>query len=136
MKVPYNWALILGSTRAPKKGSDEVEYSLRAGQSFCFEGKMNYKAWLPNFMLLYANFIDYTSIGGVQAPVMKMIPLFHDDLEDTDYRGYEPKNTEYHKISYSQLESLRFELRSIDGRLIKFDSPRSKIILSLKFLRQ
>ena len=56
--VPYSWAVIIGSTRSPLKGTNDVQYNLRAEEPFCFEGKMSYKALLPNFMLLYADFIE------------------------------------------------------------------------------
>lgn len=134
--IPYSWAVIIGSTRAPLKGTNEVQYNLRAEEPFRFEGRMSYKAWLPNFMLLYADFIEYTAIGHVQAPIMKMIPLFHDDDDTRDYRGYEPKNDEFHKITFSQLQRLRFELRSINGDFIHFEDNDSKIVMSLKFIME
>ena len=134
--IPYSWAVIIGSTRAPLKGTNDVQYNLRAEEPFRFEGRMSYKAWLPNFMLLYADFIEYTAIGHVQAPIMKMIPLFHDDDDTRDYRGYEPKNDEFHKITFSQLQRLRFELRTINGDFIHFEDNDSKIVMSLKFIME
>ena len=132
LHFPAAWAGILGSTKAPGKGN-RVHYTVQPGWEFEFEQSVNHNIWIPTYMLLYANFIDYTNIGSdVSVPVLKTIPLTHSESA-AYYRHYEPPNPEFHRVRYSQLSNLEFWLSQSDGRPVQFVNPDHRVVLSLKF---
>lgn len=132
MRIPYAWAILVGSTKSPDQFGF-VEYQLKKGDTHEFESNINYKAWVPNYMLLYANFIEYSPFGSSVVPVLRVIPLEQQNKSNYSYRFYEPKKDEYHPVTFSQVQNVQFQLRTIDGRLIEFQREDVKVILSLKF---
>lgn len=132
--IPHAWGALLGSTRRPQDDG-RIYYQLTGKEDFSFEVPIDYKIWVPHFMLLYANFIDYTTIGSVQAPILRSIPLSRESNSQNEYRIYEPPSDELHSVSYSQLRDLQFQLRTISGMPIEFKHSNQKVIISLKFMK-
>ena len=68
----------------------KVSFQVEPGITRKLPQPMHFNIWVPNFMLVYANFIEYSSIGHIAAPVLKVIPL---ELVTSEklYRFYESK---------------------------------------------
>jgi len=131
--LPYVWAAMMGSTKAPNEYG-QVHYKFDENEVVTFDQPLNYNMWVPTYMMLYTNCIDYSNMGSMfQVPILKAIPL---ELADSDsyYRFYEPPTEEWHHVTYSQLTSLKFWLTQSDGQPIRFVNEHQRIILSLKFI--
>ena len=89
--------------------------------------------WCPNTIALYTNFIDYSNMGGVETPVLKLIPVTNEPSKFTIINTFEPRNDEFHRVSYSQLSDLKFHMRTLDGQLVRFKDPNHNLIITLKF---
>ena len=133
--IPVIWAHILGCAGTPDE-EGYVTFETRSLESMEFEYPMNCNAWLPNSMLIYSNFVEYSPVGSVLAPVLKVVPLKEIPAHRHYYR-YEPANDEKHPVIFSQLDNLRFQVRRVDGRKIEFDKNTfPNIIISMKFSQQ
>ena len=131
MAIPLGWAMVLGSTRAPMEDGNVI-YVFESGKLHEFERKINYKAWLPQYMLLYTNFIEYSPFGSYFVPILRTIPL-KPSTDRNNYYFYETKMDEFHPVTFSQIQDVQFRLHTIDGRKIEFTYPDARVILSLKF---
>ena len=132
VRFPYGWAVLMGSTKIPDKNG-YVSYELEPNNIFEFEKAADYKAWIPQYMLLYTNFIDYSPFGSQFVPILRAIPLTNKSTTRGKYYFYEPKMDEYHNVTFSQIQDVNFKLCSINGRLIDFSYRDARIILTLKF---
>ena len=133
--IPIIWAHILGCAGTPDENG-YVTFETNSMQSMEFAYPMNCNAWIPNSMLIYSNFVEYSPVGSVLAPVLKVVPLEEIPAHRQYYR-YEPANDEQHPIIFSQLDNLRFQVRRVDGRKIEFDENTfPNIIISMKFSQQ
>lgn len=132
--IPYRLAIMLGSTRTPDENGNIV-YELSTGQLFSFEEPMKFNIWIPTFLLLYCNFIEYSHIGNALAPVLKTIPI-HLNKDEKEFKTYESVSQELHRVSFSQLSNLKFKLKTVDGRDAPFNSGNATVVLTLKFVKQ
>ena len=133
MSIPFGWAMVLGSGRAPGEDGNVI-YTFESGKLHEFEKPINYKAWLPHYMLLYANFIEYSPFGSYFVPILRAIPI-HFGSDKKTYYFYETTKDEFHPVTFSQIQDVQFRLHTIDGRSIEFTYPDARVILSLKFRR-
>ena len=131
MAIPLGWAMVLGSSRAPMEDGNVV-YTFESGKLHEFEKKINYRAWLPQYMLLYTNFIEYSSFGSYFVPLLRTIPLQPSTTRNT-YYFYETKMDKFHPVTFSQIQDVQFRLHTIDGHKIEFSYADGRVILSLKF---
>ena len=133
--IPLSWAHILGCPGTPNEDG-YVVFPTSEQESMEFAFPMNCNAWIPNTMLIYSNFVEYSPVGSVLAPVLKVMPL-ESIPEARQYYRYQPTNEEQHPIIFSQLDNLRFQVRRIDGRKIDFKlGSLPNMIISLGFSRQ
>ena len=133
--IPYAWAVILGSTQTPDQ-EGYVRVKMKKNEIFQFEHKMDFKAWLPHYVLLYTDFIDYSPFGSFFVPILKTIPLEVSETGKYYRQFFEPKTDEYHPVTFSQLQNVKFYLRTIDGRPVEFYYPTARVVLSLKFRKR
>ena len=131
--IPVAWATMLGCGKAPEYNASEVLIELEKGEEYSFDQPLNFNIWTPNFMIVYANFIEYSSIGHVSAPVLKVVPL-ELSVDSEFYRLYESRSEELHRVTHSQLNNVRFQLRKIDGTPLEFLNKLQNVILTLKFI--
>ena len=134
LKLPYTWAIMLGCTKLPDKDG-QVTILVTPNKDVKFAQPMNYNAWVPNVMLLYVNCIEYSCIGHISAPILRAIPTPQISNE-TIYHTYEPQMLEAHKVTYSQLSNLQFQLCKIDGLPVLFTDERQNVIISLRFIQE
>ena len=133
ISFPQQLASMLGLFRPPDSRGDVV-VSLRPYEELQFDRPMNCNFWIPNSVFIYANFINFSPIGTVESPVLKIVPV-KEMPEPNEYGRYEAKHLELHRVIFSQLSNLRFQIRRVDGAPITFDSNfPSEIILSLQFV--
>lgn len=134
LKIPYRLAVMMGSTMQPTS-EGMVVYRIQPDSLFGFEEPMKYNVWIPNFLMLYCNFIESSPIGNVLAPILKTIPIIIKTEED-EYRTYESVTDEPHRVTFSQLSNLKFLLKTVDGREAPFVGNLPTTILTLKFTKE
>lgn len=132
--IPYRLAVMLGSTKEPN-ADGKVFYALPINELFNFEEPVRFNIWVPTFLLLYCNFIEYSHIGSALAPILKIIPI-HLNREEREFNTYESPSPELHRVTYSQLTNLKFKLKTVDGRDAPFNSKKGTTVLTLKFTKQ
>ena len=131
--VPYELGTMLGVSKEVTSDNFMV-VKLLAYETAEFGKPINCNVFIPNSMFVYANFINFSPIGGVESPILKIIPL-KNLPERNEYGRFESKNLETHIVIFSQLSNLRFQLRKVDGSPIHFDEEYSnEIIFSLQFI--
>lgn len=132
LRIPFGWALMLGCDGNPDEYG-YVEVGFKTLSTVQFKNPVNCNVWIPNSMLVYTNFIEFSPVGSILAPLLRTIPL--EKLPNGgQYSLFEPKDEEEHPVIFSQLTSLRFQIRRVDGQPIKFTTHfPSNIIISLKF---
>ena len=133
ISIPLQLASMLGFFRPPSSDGTIVA-TLRPYEELQFERPMNCNFWVPNSLFIYANFINFSPIGSVESPVLKIVPI-KEIPEPDEYGRFEAKHLELHRVIFSQLSNLRFQIRRVDGAPITFDSNfPSEILLSLQFV--
>ena len=131
LNISWSWAVMLGIKKSPD-AYGLVVLKFKPYQEYEFDMPMNYNVWTPNSIFLYANFIDYSPIGHVEAPILKIIPILEEGGTNT-YHLFESQTEERHSVVFSQLSNLRFQLRRVDGERVEFEKQfPSDVILSLK----
>ena len=131
--IPQTWAAMLGCGERPNDFSN-VLITISKGEDYMFFQPLNHNIWTPNFMLVYANFIEYSSVGHMAAPILKVVPIEISSENAEYYRYYESKNEETHRVTHSQLNNVRFQLRKIDGHPLNFINKLQNIVITLKFI--
>lgn len=91
--------------------------------------KINIDLMRPTYIMLYANFITNTVVGGEFAKLLKVIPLEH---SERDYNILDIKNKEFCELENTQIQEIEIDLRSHDGTPINF-SGKKIVILNLEF---
>ena len=137
IQIPVDYATMLGVRGKVRKG-DLIHIKCQEKTTVTFQEAMNANVFVPNYMLLYTNCIDYSNIGSkYSVPVLKTIPIeIAPAGEDLNYRQYEPVTEEYHRVSYSQLNDLKFWVQQVDGQPVQFLDEKQRMILSLKFIQK
>ena len=134
LTLSWSWAVMLGIS-TPPNAQGMVVLTFDPYQDYEFDKPMNYNAWTPNSIFIYANFINYSPIGNVEAPILKIIPI-ESEGGSKAYSIFESKTDELHDVVFSQLSNIRFQLRRVDGEPIAFEKMYpSDVILSLKFVQ-
>ena len=139
LKITYTLAVMLGMKKDPDENG-MVSIVSGPDEDISFDEPINYNAWVPHFIMVYANCIEYTPIGSVTVPVLRVIPIGlpseNSAKKEEPFQFYEPRTLEPHRVMYSQLTNLEFKLRTIDGRPVQFKNKKHKVILSLKFIQE
>lgn len=91
--------------------------------------KINIELLRPTYIMLYANFITNTVVGGEFAKLLKVIPL---ENSGRDYHILDIKNKEFCELENTQIQEIEIDLRSHDGTPINF-AEKKIIILNLEF---
>lgn len=97
--------------------------------SYKFSDQININYFKPNYIMLYANFITPTQIGGEYRKIMRIIPIINTEQK---YTISEFKFKEQYKLQNSEMSILQLELRAHDGSYINFGSEKD-IIVNLEF---
>ena len=135
LKIPYSWAAVMGTTDPPDEEGN-VNIQLVKGQTYKFPNKVDFTTWIPRYILLYCDFIDHSPFGSYYVPVLKTIPLKSVTKTSFINQFYEPKTDEFHPVTFSQMQNVKFQLRTIDGRPAQFNYDSARVLLTLKFRKR
>ena len=82
----------------------------------------------PNYIIVYADFVENSVIGGSECSILKILPAPKPGVQSrsTHFDFSSPGHTRIVKNTLSQLQ---FELRDIAGDLIETDSPSSTSLM-------
>ena len=135
-KILYHWRVLPGSTAA---GGNEKDYSFDAGiravQGFLDRGKINGKAFQPDWALKNGNgiySIDFPDEGQSVAIIIptknqkKLLKQCLDSLDKTTYKNYKI----YIIDNDSDEQDTRIYLKNIDHTVLKISSPNGKFNFS------
>ena len=92
LKIPFVWSFMLGCTLLPDEHG-QVSIPVGPLADTKFSQPMNFNAWIPNVMLIYANFIENSCIGNITAPILRVVPLAETN-SNTFYHTYESQMPE------------------------------------------
>lgn len=108
---------------------------LKPGKPFRFSHAPDLKALAPENLMVYADCLEESSIGGAFGQLLTTFPL-EKEKPDQQYFNYEPKNLEFHRVNVSDLTNIRFTLRTLAGEEAPFRANTlSEIYMSLMFRR-
>ena len=125
IKVPHEIRLLLGISQ----DEDIVLSDGNGREQFISPDRLDPHCLYPGVMICYANFVNHSVIGDGFYPVLKVIPLNRREEED-NYVTTHFENLEYLKCNTSRLDLLRFQLKRLDGELIRFET-NEKIMMNL-----
>lgn len=80
-------------------------------------GEINLSYFIPKYLMIYADFINPSLMGGNLLKILKIIPVSE---SPNNYVLYEIENKEYLELQNNILDTLQFEIRGHDGNLINF----------------
>jgi hypothetical protein len=95
------------------------------------EGEMNLEYLKPNYMILYADFVSPTIIGGKYSSILRVVPIKH---SEKGYILHEFKHTSYLELNNTELMELEIQLKTHDGEFINFANNQN-IILNIQFTK-
>ena len=85
-------------------------------------------------LFLHSNIIDYSVLGHAMGKVLKIVHVPESSSSIKKYESLEFDNLEFITITYTEVQHLRFELRSHTGSLVEFRNDRfSDVYLNLIF---
>ena len=85
-------------------------------------------------LFLHSNIIDYSVLGHAMGKVLKIVHVPESSSSIKKYESLEFDNLEFITITYTEVQHLRFELRSHTGSLVEFRNDRfSGVYLNLIF---
>lgn len=104
--------------------------------SIFFPAIINHVAGLiPSSILLYSSIVEPSIVGASFVHILKMIPLFQSELDNTRsvYAIHECQHLDFIKLSQSNIQLFDFQLRDSGGEEIKFSYPWDPVIINLVF---
>ena len=87
----------------------------------------------PDYILVYADFIENSIVGGIEAPILKVVPspAIDEDSPERVYYDFQGQNTI--GICKDVLTDFCIELRDVTGKILEYDnSAYSEILLAFK----
>lgn len=83
----------------------------------------------PKYMMVYANFVSPSIVGGKYLNLLKVIPLTE---QKTSMVLKEFKSKDFYEILYTDIKEIEIQLRSHDGELLNFLSPHD-VLVNIEF---
>ena len=80
--------------------------------------------------MLYCNIIDVSPVGALLLPVLKTFPV-KPTLDTNDLYCYEAKDLEFHRIQYTDINTLQMNMYTSYGAIPQFQNPKGKVQLTL-----
>lgn len=87
-------------------------------------------AYAPKDLMLYCNIIDVSPVGALLLPVLKTFPV-KPTLDTNDLYCYEAKDLEFHRIQYTDINTLQMNMYTSYGAIPQFQNPKGKVQLTL-----
>lgn len=94
-----------------------------------FTNKLNLQFFRPTYIMVYANFITSSIVGGEYSKLFKIIPLKE---ISQNYIITEFQHKEFFELQNTDIKFIEIELRAHDGNFINFLS-KSNVILNVEF---
>ena len=94
-----------------------------------FHNPINLEFLKPNYVFVYANFVESSIIGGKYSKILRVFPLQN---KDKGFVITEFKHNEYLELQNTDISEMEIEIRSHDGQYINF-ATNEDIILNLEF---
>ena len=83
----------------------------------------------PGVMICYANFIQHSIIGDKLYPIFRIIPTIGQSTQN-NYCSIHFEHLEFIRCNVDYLDSMKIELRRLDGDLIEFNDDR-RVVLNI-----
>jgi len=101
---------------------------------------MNTDVLQPKNLLIYTDCVRSSLIGNVYGQYLTNIPVIltehQDDITTFPYLNYEPKNLEFHPITSSDMNNVRFTIYKSNGEEAEFSINNIRLFMSLLFRRK
>ena len=88
----------------------------------------------PGVMICYANFVQHSIIGDKLYPIFRIIPTIGQSTQN-DYCSIHFEHLEFVRCNVDYLDSMKIELRRLDGDLIEFNDDR-RVVLNIVIKNQ
>ena len=122
-------AMILGLTI--QYSEDLFQFVIE--EEFISPYKANLNLIHPDFVLVYADFIDLQIVGGLLAPVLQVVPSPNPDSEETSRMNYDFQDQKITKVCKDVLSSFTIELRNVSGNILEFEPDSyTELLMSFK----
>ena len=120
-----------------KAATESYSYKiyLAPTQPYEFQAEPDSGAFFPDMGFVYCDFIKYTNIGEVSAPILKSFPIIHTN-EKSGFVTHSVKSLEYYPLSKFDLSNVNFSLRDVSGNLLDFKNKKQNIILTIMIRHQ
>ena len=114
-------------------------YSLRKKFHLTFKDKFvcpyhaNTQLLYPDYILVYSDFIENSIVGGIEAPILKVIASPSVDEKSTEREYYDFQGQNIIETCKDTLADFCIELRDISGKILEYDSSAyTEILLAFK----
>ena len=131
IKIDKDILLILGYdfqelslTSKPYVKFNDLSYR----KSIEFTELPNEKALHPLYIIVYADFVESSIVGSGYSRVLKIIPV----SEEKNRKLIEFEHLEFFNVENTNMTTIKVELRSHDGELIKFNNDE-KLFMNILF---
>ena len=87
----------------------------------------------PDYILVYADFIENSIVGGIEAPILKVVPSpsLHEHSTEREYYDFQGQNNL--DTCKDTLSDFCIELRDVSGKILEYDnSAYTEILLAFK----
>ena len=129
MQMSNGLAMLLGLTA--QISEDYFHFVLSTTFVAPYKTKINMLA--PDYVLVYADFIEDSIIGGIMAPVLKVVPTPSSDEKAPDRMYYDFQGERSAPVCKDILTTFVIELRDVSGRILEFESEEyTEILLAFK----
>ena len=121
---------ILGYSGVTKHEGNYLRLSLSPSKKYVFEAAPDPYAYYPDMGFLYCDFVTYSCIGNVSAPLLKSFPIKHRENKQ-NYVTYWAQSKDYYPISKFDLSTVGFSIKDVTGAPMPFMNKDSNVIINL-----
>ena len=101
--------------------------------SFVAPYKTRINMLAPDYVLVYADFIEDSIVGGMMAPVLKVVPAPSSDEKSPDRMYYDFQGESSAPVCKDVLTNFIIELRDVSGKILEFEPEEyTEILLAFK----
>ena len=115
-------------TMAAKLGVSDINKDTIVTDQKLFQHDVDLFAGI-NYMFIYSDVADYTLLGDIQAPILRVVPF--EDCKQF-YRHKEFLNLHYVPVNKSYFDEISINIRGDTGQLIQFSGGKSMVKLHFR----
>ena len=129
LSIHNNLALMFGMTNQ----ISNQKFHLTFKDKFVCPYHTNTQLLYPDYILVYSDFIENSIVGGVEAPILKVISSPSVDEKSSEREYYDFQGQNIIETCKDTLTEFCIELRDISGRILEYDSSAyTEILLAFK----